>query len=179
MELTKFKFGRDDLFLHVLSALLALFVFYSVIFAANLLKIPFYLGYKKYVINITVLSAGVDRILWAGSITLFLAITVLRRLKNGFKGLKLILDRDMLILSLFYGMLILVAIEIASFACWILNLLHPSFPFSDESWHFAFLETQLTLARVERIPCRFKEGGTPNPSQATPKGSKGGSTQHP
>jgi len=152
MELTKFKFGHDDLLMHVLSALLALFVFYSVVFAANLLKIPFYLGYKKYIINITVLSVGVDRILWAGSITLFLAITVLRRLKNGFKGLKLILNRDMLILSLFYGMLILVAIEIASFICWIYNLLHPSFPFSDESWHFAFAEIQLTNILYPALP---------------------------
>jgi len=146
------SFGRVDLLLHVSSASLALFVFYSVVFAANLLKIPFYLGYKKYVINITVLSVEADRILWVASITLFSAITVLRRLKNGFKGLKLILNRGMLILSLFYGMLILVAIEIASFACWIYNLFHPSFPFSDESWHFAFLETQLTNILYPALP---------------------------
>jgi len=152
MELTKFKFGRDDLLLHVSSILLALFVFYSVVFAANLLRIPFYLGYKRYVINITVLSAGVDRILWVGSITLFLAITVLRRLKNGFKGLKLILNREMFVLSLFYGMLILLAIEIVSLACWIYNLLHPSFPFSDESWHFAFTEVQLTNILYPALP---------------------------
>lgn len=152
MELTKFKFGRVDLLLHVSSALLGLFVFYSVVFTANLLKIPFYLGYKKYVINITVLTVEADRILWVASITLFSAITVLRRLKNGFKGLKLILNRGMLILSLFYGMLILVAIEIASFACWIYNLFHPSFPFSDESWHFAFLETQLTNILYPALP---------------------------
>jgi len=152
MELTKFKFGRDVFLLHVSSALLALFVFYSVVFAANLLKIPFYLGYKKYVINITVLSVEADRILWVASITLFSAITVLRRLKNGFKGLKLILNRDMLILSLFYGMLILLAIEIASLACWIYNLFHPSFPFSSESWHFAFTETQLTNILYPALP---------------------------
>jgi len=46
----------------------------------------------------------------------FLAITVLRRLKNVFKGFKLTLNREMSILSLFYGMLMLLAIEIASFA---------------------------------------------------------------
>ena len=103
-------------------------------------------------INITVLSARVDRILWVGSITLFSAITVLRKLKNGFKDFKLILNRDMLILSLFYGMLILMAIEIVSLACWIYNLFHPSFPFSDESWHFAFTETQLTNILYPALP---------------------------
>ena len=152
MKLKNIRFGLGDLLLHVSSASLALFAFYSVVFAANLLRIPFYLGYKKYIINITVLSVEADRILWVGSITPFLAITVLRRLKNGFKGLKLILNRDMLILSLFYGMLILLAIEIASFACWILNLLHPSFPFSDESWHFAFTEVQLTNILYPALP---------------------------
>jgi len=97
-KLKNIRLGHDGLLLHASSVLLALFVFYSVIFAANLLKIPFYLGYKKYVINITVLSVEVDRILWAGSITLFLAITVLRRLKNVFKGFKLTLNREMPIL---------------------------------------------------------------------------------
>jgi len=152
MDLIKFKFGRDGFLLHVSSALLALFVFYSVVFAANLLKIQFYLGYKKYIMNITVLSAEADRILWIGSITLFSAIIALRGLKNGSKGFKLILNREMLILSLFYGMLILVAIEIASFICWIYNLLHPSFPFSDESWHLAFTETQLTNILYPALP---------------------------
>ena len=76
MKLTKIKFGRDGFLLHVSSALLGLFVFYSVVFAANLLKIPFYLGYKKYIIDITVLSVEADRILWAASITLFSAINV-------------------------------------------------------------------------------------------------------
>jgi len=152
MKLKNIRFGRDCLVLHVSSFLLTLFVFYSVIFAANLLGIPFYLGYKKYVMNITVLSAEADRILWIGSITLFSAITMLRGLKNEFKGLKLILNRDLLILSLFYGMLILVAIEIGSLACWIYNLLHPSFPFSDESWHFAFTETQLTNILYPALP---------------------------
>jgi len=151
MELTKFKFGRDDLLLHVSSALLALFVFYSVVFIANLLKIPFYLGYKKYIINITVLSVEADRILWVGSIILFPSINVLRRLKN-VKSLKVILDREMLILSLFYGMLILMAIEIASLACWIYNLFHPSLPFSDERWHLAFTEVQLTNILYPALP---------------------------
>jgi len=152
MKLKNIRFGRDDLLLHVSSALLALFVFYSVIFAANLLKIPFYLGYKKYIINITVLSVEADRILWVGSITLFLAITVLRRLKNGFTGFSVILDREMLILSLFYGMLILLAIEAASFACWVYNLFYPSLPFSGESWHFAFTEVQLTNILYPALP---------------------------
>lgn len=71
MELTKFKFGCDDLLLHVSSALLALFVFYSVVFIANPLMISFYLRYKRYVIKITVLSARVDRVLWVESIALF------------------------------------------------------------------------------------------------------------
>jgi len=109
-------------------------------------------GYKKYVINITVLSVEADRILWVASITLFSAITVFRRLKNGFKGFTVILDREMLILSLFYGMLILMAIEIASLARWIYNLFYPSVPFSDESWHFAFTETQLTNILYPALP---------------------------
>jgi len=55
----------------------------------------------------TVLSVEADRILWVGFITLFSAITVLRRLKNSFPSFKVILNREMLISSLFYGMLIL------------------------------------------------------------------------
>jgi len=65
MKLTNIKFGRDGFLLHVSSALLGLFVFYSVVFAANLLKIPFYMGYRKYIMDITVISVEADRVLWA------------------------------------------------------------------------------------------------------------------
>jgi hypothetical protein len=51
---------HDDSLMHVLSAVLAVFLFYSVVFAANLLGIPFYLGYKRFTMEITVLSAEAD-----------------------------------------------------------------------------------------------------------------------
>jgi len=143
VKLTKINFRRD-IFLHVSSALLALFVFYSVIFVVNLLEIPFYLGYEKNIINITVFSVDIDRILWISSICLFLIVTVIQKLKNSCKGCAVICNRSMLVLSLVYGMLILVAIEAASFSCWVYNLFYPSFPFSGEGWHFAFTEMQLT-----------------------------------
>ena len=152
MKIKNIKFGRDEFLLHLSSILLALFVFYSVVFAANLLKISFYLGYKRYIVNITVLSVEADKVLWIASITLFSAIIILRRLKNGFTGFTVILDREMLVLSIFYGMLILLAIEIASLACWIYNLFHLSSPFSGESWRFAFLETQLTNCLLYTSP---------------------------
>jgi len=152
MKIKNIKFGRDEFLLHLSSILLALFVFYSVVFVANLFKIPFYLGYKRYIVNITVLSVEADKVLWIASITLFSAIIILPRLKNGFTGFTVILDREMLVLSIFYGMLILLAIEIASLACWIYNLFHLSFPFSGESWRFAFLETQLTNILYPALP---------------------------
>ncbi|MFZ7136928.1 MAG: hypothetical protein ACOWW1_00695 [archaeon] len=143
MEFLKFNFRRDVL-LHFSAVLLALFVFYSVIFVVNLLKIQFYVGYEKNIIDITVFSVQVDRILWIFSMILFSGVTVIQKLRNTSKGFKVIFNRDMLVLSLFYGMLMLLAIELASFGCWVYNLFFPSFPFSGEIWHFALTEMQLT-----------------------------------
>ncbi len=152
MDLKKFRLRRDDFLLHLSSVTLALFIFYSVVFTANLLRMPFYVGYKKYIINITVLSVEADKILWAISIALFSVITFLRGSRGGFKSLKSAINRDLLVLSLFYGMLVLAAIETASFACWIYNLFYPSLPFSGENWRFAFTEVQLTNILYPALP---------------------------
>jgi len=54
--------------IHITSASTALFLSYSIIFTANMLEIPFYLGYRKFIVNITLLTPSLDRILWASSI---------------------------------------------------------------------------------------------------------------
>lgn len=51
-----------------MSALLAVFNFYGVVFAANLIGIPFYLEYRRAIIDIAVLTLMADRFLWVSSI---------------------------------------------------------------------------------------------------------------
>ena len=148
----RFRFRRDDIILHVSSVSLGLFAFYSVVFVANLLRIPFYLGYEKYAMNIIVLSAEADRVLWLGSTVLFLATSFFRGLRGGFDVFKLFFDRYLLVLSLFYLMLLLMAVEIASLACWLHNLFSPSPLFVGGGWHFAFVEAQLTSILYPVLP---------------------------
>ncbi len=50
---------------HGTSALAALFVFFLVIILANSLSIPFYLGYRKFLVDITLISPWIDKILCA------------------------------------------------------------------------------------------------------------------
>jgi len=117
-----------------------------VIFAANLLRIPFYLGYKRFIMNIVVFSAMADRVIWASSMSLFLISFIIQYFRGEFNW------RGILPLSLFYGMLILMGIEIASFSRWVYNLFFPSPVFANESWHIAFTETQITNILYPILP---------------------------
>jgi hypothetical protein len=117
-----------------------------VVFAANLLRVPFYLGYKRYTMNIVVLSVMADRLVWASSIAVFSVFFVVQYFRKEFDG------KSSLLLSLFYGMLILMAIEAASFARWVYNLFFPSLVFGDESWRIAFTEAQITNILYPALP---------------------------
>jgi len=63
--------------MHILSMLLALSLFYSVVFAANMLRVWFYLGYKRFLINIVVFSPWIDKLIWTFSIITFSSLTIL------------------------------------------------------------------------------------------------------
>jgi len=146
VKISMFRFTFKRFLLHLSSFSLALFIFYSVVFAANLLEIPFYLGYKKYIMNIVVLSATADRLIWALSIAVFSILFITQYFRKEFDG------ESSLLLSLFYGMLILMMIEAASFARWVYNLFFPSLVFGDESWHIAFTEAQITNILYPALP---------------------------
>ena len=75
------RLEQKPLISHISAFSLSSFIFYSTILTANLLRIPFYLGYKRYTINITVLSPNIDNILWVASIILYSSLTVLYKLK--------------------------------------------------------------------------------------------------
>jgi len=91
MQFPRFKVSLDQIPMHVLSALLAVFLFYTVISAANLLEIPFYLGYKRFIIDITILTPAVDRFLWVSSVAVFSTLVLARRVKGGLGGLRRVL----------------------------------------------------------------------------------------
>jgi len=146
VKVPRFRSAWKHLLLHFSSFLLALSVFYSVIFAANLLKIPFYLGYKKYTMNIVILSVTADKIIWASAIAIFSVLFIIQYFRKEFNW------KNSLILSLFYGMLILMAIEVASFARWVYNLFFPSLIFGDESWRIVFTEVQITNILYPALP---------------------------
>ena len=75
------RLEQKPLIRHISAFSLSSFIFYSTILTANLLRIPFCLGYKRYTINITVLSPNIDNILWVASIILYSSLTVLYKLK--------------------------------------------------------------------------------------------------
>jgi len=146
VEDSRVRFTRRLFLQHLSSFLFALSVFYSVVFAANLLGIPFYLGYKKYTMNIVVLSVTADRLIWAFSMAVFSVLLLVQYFRKEFDW------KSSLLLSLFYGMLILMAIEVASFSRWVYNLFFPSPVFGDESWRMAFTEAQLTSILYPALP---------------------------
>lgn len=78
-----YKFGSKalsqrfySLVRHGTAALLSVFVFYTLVFVANMLAIHFYLGYKELTMHIIVFTPILDRILWSSSITLASTILV-------------------------------------------------------------------------------------------------------
>ena len=52
---------------HLSSVLVAVFLFFSVVFAVNMLRVPFYLGYKRFEANIVVFTPFVDGAVWGFS----------------------------------------------------------------------------------------------------------------
>jgi len=180
---------------HTLSALLAVFLFYSIVFVANILGIPFYLGYNGFTVDIVVLTRTVDRVLWVFSILVFstlglagqarkmlnvlriiclllygLVLTasicvflfgfdVLRTVGLMVSGLAFILvsiflsgEGLPLILPIFYGMLMLVGVEVASLARWVYHLFSPSPVLAGESWSIAFAEAQISNILYPVLP---------------------------
>ena len=75
------RLEQKPLISHISAFSLSSTTFYSTILTANLLRIPFYLGYKRYTINITVLSPNIDNTLWVASIILYSSLTVIYKLK--------------------------------------------------------------------------------------------------
>ena len=195
MRLPRFGVSSDQVLAHASSSLLAVFLFYCVIFAANLLEIPFYLGYKKFIVDITILTPSVDRFLWVSSVAAFSTMILAWRLKGGLAGLRrvlvvlyglvliaaayvLIFGFDVVgtvflivsgfafvafsfvfgglgfpfVLVVFYGMLVLLGVEVASFGCWVYHLFFPSVVFGDGSWGFAFAEVQIWSILYPLLP---------------------------
>ncbi|MCW4020080.1 MAG: hypothetical protein NWF14_02470 [Candidatus Bathyarchaeota archaeon] len=91
MPPTKYGLEPNQIFEHMLSALLAVFLFYSVISAANVMEIPFYLGYKPYIMNISILTPMADRALWASSITVFSTLYLAKQARKKPRNLRLVL----------------------------------------------------------------------------------------
>jgi len=75
------RLEQKPLINHISALSLSSFIFYSTILTANLLRIPFYLGYKRYTISITVLSPNIDNTLWVASIIIYSSLTVIYKLK--------------------------------------------------------------------------------------------------
>jgi hypothetical protein len=57
---------------------------------ANLLRIPFYLDYKQFEMNIVILTPFVDKVLWSFSGLVFSILLFAMFLKKGFKGSRVI-----------------------------------------------------------------------------------------
>jgi hypothetical protein len=81
------KVNLSYLLMHTASAFLGVFLFFCIVFAANLLRIPFYLDYKWFQMDITVLTPFVDRVLWIVSGLAFSTLLFASPLKKGLKGL--------------------------------------------------------------------------------------------
>ena len=80
----------NNALMHITSASLAVFLFFCVVFTANLLLIPFFLDYKQFEMNIVILSPLVDKALWTLSGIVFSALSVAMLLRKGPKGLRTI-----------------------------------------------------------------------------------------
>ena len=159
------RLEQKTLISHISAFFLSFFILYSTILTANLLKIPFYLGYKRYTINITVLSPNIDNILWVASIILYSSLTVLYKLKvphdkSGWATLALygfiIASSTYHILSDFsgYGLLTLLA---ASLAFIILSTLTKGINLTLSLFYSALLlsiiEFTALICWILHIPC--------------------------
>jgi len=186
------KVRLNTVLMHSSSALMAIFLFFCVVFTANLLRIPFYLDYKEFEMNIVILAPFIDKILWVISGVAFSILLFAIPLRKGLKGLHAISvvlfilvivasafallsnfnsfgtiallmaglgfslfsilkgksfsgnSKNMMVLVIVYGILLLLLIEAASLARWIYNLFSPSFVFADASWSIAFAEVQIS-----------------------------------
>jgi hypothetical protein len=58
----------------------------------------------------------------------------------------------MVFLTLFYGMLLLMTVEVGAFTRWVYDLVEPSPILADESWHVAFTEIQITNILYPLLP---------------------------
>lgn len=76
--------------MHVTSASMAVFLFFCIVSTANLLRIPFYLDYKEFEMNIVILAPFADKILWVVSGLAFSILLFAISLKKGLKGLRAI-----------------------------------------------------------------------------------------
>jgi hypothetical protein len=185
---------------HATWGLAAIFTFYSIIFTANTLKIPFYLGYKMFIINIMLFTPIIDKLVWACSLTAFATLLFIQCMRNDIKGLRLFATilyglvltslayglwssfnilgiilsvvsgiffmiffvscggklfdegKAPIILLIFYSMLILLGVELASFMRWTYNMFFPSLVFNDESWSAAFTEVQISNILYPFLP---------------------------
>lgn len=69
----------NTVLIHLSSVLVAVFLFFSVVFAVNMMRVPFYLDYKRFEVNIVVITPFVDGAVWVfsglfGSVFLFFAL---------------------------------------------------------------------------------------------------------
>lgn len=67
----KFNIKSSQIVMHATSATLTIFLFYSVIFSSNLLGIPFYLDYKRFIMNVIIFTPLADKVLWVSSCIIF------------------------------------------------------------------------------------------------------------
>jgi hypothetical protein len=136
--------------MHFRALCTALTAFYSVIFLVNLLKVEFYLGYKVFTINITLLTPIMDKVLWAicGVLSVVLLLITYRNRMTSNGGVV----RNTALLTIFYGMLVLVAVEVGALARWVYNLIDPSPILADGSWRIALTEIQITNILYPLLP---------------------------
>jgi len=186
--------------MHAASASMAIFLFFCVVFTANLLRIPFYLDYKQFEMNIVILTLFIDKALWTFSGLVFSVLLFALFLKKGLKGSHAISSvlfvlvvaayafalmsnfdvfgtvafmigglvffsfsflqtkfvfgnrKNMMVLVILYGILLLLSIEAASLGRWVYHMFSPSLVFSDESWTIAFAEAQISSILYPVLP---------------------------
>jgi hypothetical protein len=183
--------------MHAASASMAIFLFFCIVFTANLLRIPFYLDYKEFEMNIVILTPFIDKVLWTFSGLVFSVLLFALFLKKRLKGSRAISSvlvvaayafalmsnfdvfgtvafmigglvffsfsflqtkfvfgnrKNMIVLVILYGMLLLLLIEVASLGRWVYHMFSPSLVFSDESWTIAFAETQISSILYPVLP---------------------------
>ncbi|MEM2889708.1 MAG: hypothetical protein QXR42_09615, partial [Candidatus Bathyarchaeia archaeon] len=80
----------NSVLMHVTSASIAVFLFFCIVFAMNVARLPFYLDYKRFEMNIVIFTPFIDKAVWAFSGIVFSVLLFAVSVRKKAVGLRLV-----------------------------------------------------------------------------------------